>query len=178
MIAVVPPDWRFLFIGSKKSVFAVSRGFGIQIQQALGKIDLIVLPKPWVLNTGEDQARLLTDVRFYDEFLPGAAWILKYNRESILCSNSETSRPEDEGFAGYGGLSLRRVSTIKKALGFQKRRNDSGPEDEWFGKRITSIPGEKVANGSKGVFTVENSLMDKPMGYYTPNHGRGLKKDV
>ncbi|KAF5121160.1 hypothetical protein E5D57_013496 [Metarhizium anisopliae] len=191
MIAVVPPDWRFLFVGSSKSVFTVGRGFGIQIQQALGKIDLKVLPEPWVINTDEDQARLLADVRFYDEFLPEAAWILKYNRESILCSNSEISlndwldyswagaaRPEDQGFAGYGGLSLRRVSSIKKVLGFQKRHNNSEPEDEWLGKRIMSMPGEKVANGSGGVFAVENSLADKPMGYYAPKYGRGLNKDV
>lgn len=90
-IAVVPPDWRFLFIGSKRSVFAVGRGFGIQIQQDLGKIDLMVLPKPWLIQTDEDRARLWTDMRFYDEFLPEVEWILKYDRDSILCSNSEIS---------------------------------------------------------------------------------------
>lgn len=102
MIAVVPSDWRFLFIGSEASVFTVGRGFGIQVQRGLGKIDLKVLPEPWAIRTDGDQARLLTDERFYDEFLPGVAWLLKYNRDSILCSNSETSLNEwlDVSWAG------------------------------------------------------------------------------
>lgn len=75
-------------------------------------------------------------------------------------------------------MSLRRVSAIKKVLGFQKRYNDSEAEDEWFGKRIMSLPGEKVADGSEGAFAVENNFMDEPMGYYARNSGRGLDKDI
>lgn len=94
MMAVVPPDWRFLFIGSNKSVISVGRALGIKHQQVIGKLDLMVLPEPWEIDTKEKVFRLLTDVRFYDEFLPGVEWILKYESDSILCANSPKSLNE------------------------------------------------------------------------------------
>ncbi|EGU73822.1 hypothetical protein FOXB_15662 [Fusarium oxysporum f. sp. conglutinans Fo5176] len=192
MIAVVPPDWRFVFIGSKKSVFAVGREFGIQLQQGLGKIDLMTSPNAWPIGTDEDRNRLLTDTRFYEEFLPGAEWLLMFNYESILCANSEVNlsyelhrrrhlantdaRPDDSTFAGYGGLSIRRVSAIQRVLSFQKRLNDSDNEDKWFGKRLSILPNAKVANATDPPFAVENSIRPNPMGYYAPGRGRGLDK--
>ena len=91
MISTVPPDWRFVFIGTNKSVLTVSRSFAMQYQQLNGKLDLITLPKPWKIDDKEDVYRLLTDMRFYEEFLPEAEWILKYESDSILCSNSGDS---------------------------------------------------------------------------------------
>lgn len=91
MISVVPPDWRFLFIGSELSVVSVGRTYATQHQQVIGKLDLMVLPEPWRIDSKENIYRLLTDMRFYDEFLPGVEWILKYEHDSILCANSETS---------------------------------------------------------------------------------------
>ena len=91
MISVVPPDWRFVFIGSNKSVISVSRSFATQNQEANGKLDLVVLPRPWAIDSKEDVYRLLTDIRFYDQFLPGVEWILKFESDSILCANSDDS---------------------------------------------------------------------------------------
>ena len=88
MIATVPPDWRFVFIGTNKSVTHVGRSFATQYHQVDGKLDLMILPKPWTIDSKEDVFRLLTDMRFYDEFLPGVEWILKYESDSILCSRS------------------------------------------------------------------------------------------
>ncbi len=91
MMAVVPPDWRFLFIGSNKSVAAVGKSFGTKYQQAAGKLDLMIAPEPWSIEDQEHIWRMLTDTRFYDELLPGVEWLLKFESDSILCSNSETS---------------------------------------------------------------------------------------
>lgn len=91
MISVVPPDWRFLVIGSQDSKFSVGRAHAIKWQQALGKLDLVELPHPWAVQSTEDVFRLMTDVRFYDQFLPGVEWVLKYEHDSLLCANSETS---------------------------------------------------------------------------------------
>lgn len=91
MISVVPPDWRFLFIGSNNSVAAVGRAFGIKYQQVAGKLDLMIAPEPWSIEDKEHVWRMLTDIRFYDELLPGVEWLLKYESDSILCSNSEDS---------------------------------------------------------------------------------------
>lgn len=199
MIAVVPPDWRFLFIGSPQSVFAVGQTVATKHHQAIGKLNLMVLPDLWAGNGMEDVSRMLTDVRFYDEFLPGVEWLLKYEQDSILCANSETSlnewldwswagstryasqplsRPElrpsrrtKDQFAGDGGLSMRRVSAVKRIISFQTRYNDTEPEDEWFGRRLAALPGERVASRFGGDFAVENALMDKPMGYHVRSVG-------
>lgn len=94
MISVVPPDWRFLFIGSNLSVISVGRSLPVRHQQVIGKLDLMVLPEPWEIDSKEHVFRLLTDVRFYDEFLPDVEHILKYESDSILCANSGKSLDE------------------------------------------------------------------------------------
>lgn len=111
MMAVVPPDWRFLFIGSRESIHGVSQAYSVKHQQVIGRLDLMELPLPWGIASKEDVFRLLTDARFYDEFLPGVEWILKYEHDSILCANAETSLNDwlDWDWAGaprYVGLSL------------------------------------------------------------------------
>ncbi|KAF8859596.1 hypothetical protein BDZ45DRAFT_353050 [Acephala macrosclerotiorum] len=182
MISVVPPDWRFMFIGSNKSVISVSRSFATQYQEANGKLDLVVLPKPWSIDSKEDVYRLLTDLRFYDEFLPEVEWLLKFESDSIMCARSDDSLNDwlhyswagaprsasaTDRFAGNGGLSLRRMSAVRQILNFQARYNDTEPEDEWFGKRLTVLPGAKVASGAqKDHFSVEEVWHDKPMGYH------------
>ncbi|KAH7230284.1 hypothetical protein B0J15DRAFT_410844 [Fusarium solani] len=191
MIAVVPPDWRFVFIGSKKSVFTVGREYGIQLQQGLGKIDLMRLPSPWSIKTEEDLNRLYTDSRFYNEFLPGVEWLLTFNSESILCANAQLSlndwldytwagaaRSDVKEFAGYGRLSLRRVSAIQQVLSFQKRYNDTDQEDTWFGKRLYILPDAKLANLTNQVFAVQNNISENAMGYHALGRGRNLDKEV
>lgn len=91
MISVVPPDWRFKFIGSNKSVIALSRSFATQYQEANGKLDMVVLPPPWKVDNKEDVNRLLTDVRFYDEHLQGVEHLLKFESDAIMCANSADS---------------------------------------------------------------------------------------
>ena len=69
----------------------MSRSFATQFQQANGKLDMIVMPQPWKIDNKEDVYRLMTDMRFYDEILPGVEWILKYESDSIMCGRSEDS---------------------------------------------------------------------------------------
>lgn len=212
MTTVVPPDWRFLFIGSPESIHSVSQAYSIKHQQVIGKLDLMELPPPWTVASKEDVSRLLTDSRFYDQFLPGVEWILNYEHDSILCANSETSlndrldwdwagasryvfdpmlgnhgkfliqharyRNDDDRFSGNGGLSLRRVSVIKRILSFQARFNDSEPEDEWFGKRLWVLPGAKVASKVDGAIAVEDVYMERPMGYHIRGGGGNLNEEI
>ncbi|KFY46113.1 hypothetical protein V494_00614 [Pseudogymnoascus sp. VKM F-4513 (FW-928)] len=180
MISVVPPEWRFLFIGTNKSVAAVGRSFAIKHQQAAGKLDLMVVPKPWEIKNKEHVWRMLTDSHFYTDLLPDVEWIMKYESDSIMCSNSKDSlndwlrydwaaapRSETDTFAGNGGLSIRRVAAIKRVLDFQSRDADSEPEDEWFGKRISAMPDFKVASGLDAKhFSVEEVYHEAPMGYH------------
>jgi hypothetical protein len=76
-------------------------------------------------------------------------------------------RTPDDRFAGNGGLSIRRISAIKRVLKIQERFNDTMAEDEWFGKRVIVTPGLKVATGEmENHFSVEELYHDKPMGYH------------
>ncbi|KAI1116169.1 hypothetical protein F5Y14DRAFT_459647 [Nemania sp. NC0429] len=199
MIAVVPPDWRFVFVGTGPSAASVGRSHAARHQQAVGKLDLLVLPAPWEIDSKEKVYRLLTDRRFYDEFLPGAEWLLRYEHDSILCANSPTGldewlgwdwagapRSPEDRFAGNGGLSIRRVSAIRRVLGFQERHNDTIPEDEWFGTRMRTLPGAKVASTSEGgagggqLLAVEDHYVPDAMamGFHVRDGGRGLSDAV
>jgi hypothetical protein len=117
MISVVPPDWRFLFIGSNESVIAVGKSFATKYQQVAGKLDLMIAPGPWSIEDKEHVYRMLTDSRFYDELLPGVEWILKYEADSILCANSADSLNDwlDYDWAGAPRLATRQ-STFHRRL--------------------------------------------------------------
>ena len=78
-------------MGSPKSVISVSRSFAVQYHEANGKLDLVVLPKPFSIEDKENVFRTLTDLRFYDQILPTAEWIMKYESDAILCANSDDS---------------------------------------------------------------------------------------
>ncbi|KAG5748503.1 hypothetical protein H9Q70_008835 [Fusarium xylarioides] len=192
MIGVVPPDWRLIFIGSQKSVWTVGRAFGIQVQQGMGKIELMQLPQPWKIRSREDKSRLLTDSRFYDEFLPSVEWLLMFSSDSILCANSELSlndwldytwagaadNRENKNLAVYGDLSLRRISAIKQILSFQSRYNDSAADDSWFGTRLEVLPDAKLAMTLDRPFAVQNNITSNPMGYNLQAHGNLVDQDV
>ncbi|KAH7203378.1 hypothetical protein BKA60DRAFT_545966 [Fusarium oxysporum] len=163
-----------------------------KVQQGLGKIELMQLPQPWRIRSREDRSRLLTDTRFYDEFLPGVERLLMFSSDSILCANSElsmndwldwtwagaTDNRENKNFAVYGDLSLRRVSAIKQILSFQSRYNDSASEDSWFGTRLEVLPDAKVAMTSDRPFAVQNNITSKPMGYNLQTRGNLVDQDV
>jgi hypothetical protein len=88
-------------------------------------------------------------------------------------------RTLNDRFAGNGGLSLRRISMVKKILEFQERFNDTQPEDEWFGKRILVYPGSTVASGEQEKsFSVEDVWHEKPMGFHVRDGGMQLAEDV
>lgn len=185
MLSIVPPEWKSLVIGSNASVVSIGRAYAIKYQQAIGKLDLMVLPEPWNITSKEHVFRTLTDARFYDEFLPGVEWILKYESDSILCANADTSlnswldwswvgapRTFNDKFPGNGGLSLRRVSAIQQVLAFQARYNDSEPEDEWFSKRVYLLPGAKVASPTDQALSVEDTYFPGAMGFHVRDGGR------
>lgn len=94
--------------------------------------------------------------------------------------NANTGRrTAEDHFAGNGGLSFRRISAVRRILGFQSRYNNTDPEDEWFGKRITVLPGALVADAQEEQhFSVEDVWHESPMGYHARNGGQDLADDV
>lgn len=74
---------------------------------------------------------ILMDIWFYDEFLLGVEYLLKYEVDSILCVNFEDSlndwldwdfvgvlRRVDDYFVGNGGLLFWCVLIIKRVFSF------------------------------------------------------------
>lgn len=63
------------------------------------------------------------------------------------------------------------MSAVKWVLAFQSRHNNSEPEDEWFVKRLSAMPDERVASRLHGAFAVQSVPAERPMGYHVPSGG-------
>ncbi|RBR16171.1 hypothetical protein FVER53590_13510 [Fusarium verticillioides] len=185
-------DPRKNYNASKVALIIEHEPLPLLVQQGLGKIELMQLPQPWKIRSNEDTNRLLTDTRFYDEFLPEVEWLLKFSRDSILCANSElslndwldytwagaTNNRQNKALAVYGDLSLRRISVIKQILSFQSRYNDSEADDSWFGSRLEVLPDAKLAMTSDQPFAVQNNITSRPMGYNLQARGNLVDQEV
>ncbi|KAK7751303.1 hypothetical protein SLS62_006709 [Diatrype stigma] len=160
-ISVVPPDWRFRFMGSPESVASINASVAIRQQVAAGKLDLTYIPRNMSTASQELISRFLTNRWLYETVLQPAEWLLVFQTDSILCANSRQNLNDfleydwvgapwnpSGRFGGNGGLSLRRVSAIVDILRDQVRADDSEPEDVWLTERLGHRPGAKMANGS------------------------------
>lgn len=127
-ISVVPPDWRFRFMGSPESVASVNRSVAVRSQVASGKLDLTYIPTNMSTAGQEMISRFLTNLWLYETVLRPAEWLLVFQTDSILCANSRQNLNEyldydwvgapwnPQGrYGGNGGLSLRRVSAISES---------------------------------------------------------------
>jgi len=124
-VSVVPPDWRFRFMGSPESVSAVNSSHAVRAQVSAGKLDLTYIPSNMSTDGQEMISRFLTTLWLYETVLRPAEWLLVFQTDSILCANSRQNLNDyleydwvgapwnpDGRFGGNGGLSLRRVSAI------------------------------------------------------------------
>ncbi|KAM3080965.1 hypothetical protein ACMFMG_004924 [Clarireedia jacksonii] len=160
-MSVVPPDWRFRFMGSYESVAAVNNSRAIRQHVASGKLDLTYIPANMTTGSQEEISRFLTTLWLYETVLQPAEWLLVFQTDSMLCANSRQSlnnwleydwvgapwNPNGR-FGGNGGLSLRRVSAIIDVLRYQVREPNSEPEDVWLSDRLGHRPNAKLANGT------------------------------
>ncbi|RDL35371.1 Uncharacterized protein BP5553_07302 [Venustampulla echinocandica] len=160
-MTVVPPDWRFRFMGSIESVALVNSSRAVRDQVAAGKLDLTYIPANMTTGSQEEISRFLTTLWLYETVLQPAEWLLVFQTDSVLCANSRQSLNNyleydwvgapwnpDGRFGGNGGLSLRRVSKIVDVLRNQERFPNSEPEDVWLTDRLGHRPGAKLANGT------------------------------
>lgn len=160
-MSVVPPDWRFRFMGSVESVEHLNSSRAIRDSVASGKLDLTYIPANMTTGSQEEISRFLTTLWLYETVLQPAEWLLVFQTDSMLCANSRQSlnnwldydwvgapwNPNGR-FGGNGGLSLRRVSRIIDILRNQKRIEGTEPEDVWLTERLGHRPGAKLANGT------------------------------
>ena len=160
-ISVVPPDWRFRFMGSEESVASINESVAIRHQVDIGKLDLTYIPSNMSVASTEFISRFLTNLWLYETVLQPAEWLLVFQSDSILCANSRQNLDDfldydwvgapwnpSGRFGGNGGLSMRKVSSIIEVLRDQVRIEGSEPEDVWLTDRLGDRPGAKMANGS------------------------------
>jgi hypothetical protein len=160
-MSVVPPDWRFRFMGSIESVEYLNSSRAIRNHVQSGKLDLTYIPANMTTGSQEEISRFLTTLWLYEVVLQPAEWLLIFQTDSMLCANSRQTlnnwldydwvgapwNPNGR-FGGNGGLSLRRVSRIIEVLRNQNRIPDTEPEDVWLTDRLGHRPGAKLANGT------------------------------
>jgi hypothetical protein len=160
-MSVVPPDWRFRFMGSLESVQRVNQSRAIRDAVARGKLDLTYIPANMTTGSQEEISAFLTTLWLYEVVLQPAEWLLVFQTDSMLCANSRQTlnswldydwvgapwNPTGR-FGGNGGLSLRRVSRIIDILRHQQRIPLTDPEDVWLTDRLGHRPGAKLANGT------------------------------
>jgi len=184
-MSVVPPEWRFQFMGSNESVDMMKNSAAIMRQVEAGKMDLTYIPSNMTTNGGEAISQFLTTLWVYETLLQPAEWLLVFQTDSILCAHSLDDLDSwlqydwvgapwstEHRYGGNGGLSLRRVSSIIQVLRHQQRLEGSEPEDVWLTERLGHLPNPKVANGTEAqTFSVEGIGSETPMGYHLGGSG-------
>lgn len=91
MIAVVPFEWRFVYMGSKESLARVTKSIPIRDYQKSGKLVLREVPAGFDASDNEGMHRMLTHMRFYEEVVDPAEWFLLFRSDTILCAQSNQS---------------------------------------------------------------------------------------
>jgi hypothetical protein len=82
MISVVPPDWRFRFMGSNESLPLVNNSAAIRRQVSVGKLDLTYIPSNMSVSGGEEISQFLTNRWIYETVLQPAEWLLIFQTDS------------------------------------------------------------------------------------------------
>ncbi|KAJ4391967.1 hypothetical protein N0V93_005587 [Gnomoniopsis smithogilvyi] len=160
-MSVVPPDWRFRFMGSVESVEFINKSVAIREQVNAGKLDLTYIPSNMSVASQEEISRFLTNLWMYETVLAPAEWLLIFQTDSILCANARRNlndyleydwigAPWQPGarFGGNGGLSIRRVSAIIDVLRSQTRADFSEAEDVWLSERLGHRPNARMADAT------------------------------
>lgn len=181
-MSVVPPDWRFRFMGSIESVEHINQSVAIREHVTAGKLDLTYIPSNMSTSGQEMISRFLTNLWLYETVLQPAEWLLVFQTDSMLCANSPHNINDyleydwigapwnpNARWGGNGGLSIRRVSAMIDVLREQVRVDGSEPEDVWLAERLAHRPGARVANGtvsltfSGEMFSGESEDMEDPI---------------
>jgi hypothetical protein len=160
-MSVVPPEWKFRFMGSEESVAYINTSASIRHQVEIGKLDLTYIPPNMTTGSQEEISRFLTTLWLYETVLQPAEFLLVFQTDSMLCANSRQSINEwleydwvgapwnpNGKWGGNGGLSLRKVKPIIEILRNQVREPNTIPEDVWLAERLAGRPNARMANGT------------------------------
>ncbi|EPS40722.1 hypothetical protein H072_5411 [Dactylellina haptotyla CBS 200.50] len=192
-MAVVPPEWPFMFMGSNESIAHINKSAPIREYERNGKLTMKLLPENMTVGSQEELSKTMTNAWFYSQLLP-AEWLFIFQTDSIICANSNVtlndwiekdyswvgaSWGENTKYGGNGGFSLRRISHLLRVLSHQNRQDHEALEDWWLTDRLGHMPDAKMANGTEEVaFSVEKVPYETPLGYHTGWGGKLLMAPV
>lgn len=112
----------------------------------------------------------------------GLGHLGEHNLQQATAHNADhlLFRSITDRFGGNGGLSLRKVPTVKEVLSFQARVDNTESEDKWLSSRIGLLPQANNANATvSGTFSVEDVWFEEPLGYHiNPSLTPGNSPDV
>jgi hypothetical protein len=91
MMSVVPPDWRFVLVGSRESLKRTNSSSTVRLQQDSGKLELRESPNVGDYQPQEKVDRMLTNLTFYENYTRTAEWLLVFHPDSVICARSETT---------------------------------------------------------------------------------------
>jgi Protein of unknown function (DUF5672) len=181
MVAIVPPEWRFMFMGSPEAISFMRASSRIAALEESRKLSIVKLPSNYSLKDRESVSQIFTDPYLYATIMAPAEHLLVFQPDSILCTNSDESLNDwlewdwvgapwsnTAPYAGNGGLSLRKVSKILKVLEREQRKHGDGRlEDQWLVDAIHALEGHHMPNATIAKhFSVESVWDDKPLGYH------------
>ncbi|RYP62278.1 hypothetical protein DL771_009808 [Monosporascus sp. 5C6A] len=176
-ISVVPPGWRFRFMGSTEFVEPINQSITIRQQVSAGKLDLTHIPSNMSTAGKEMISRFLTSLWLYETVLWPAEWLLVFQTDSILCGNGrqslneyleydwmrlENSEPEDTCGEAHSGAAVE----IGKIPGADRPANyASDLEAAGAGEYVKRIDDRREG-------------FHEPMGYHTAGGGTELHGSI
>lgn len=86
MIAVLPHDWRFRFMGSVESVQKINNSAAIRRHVHDGKLDLTYIPTNMSVGGQEQISHFLTDLWVNEQLLQPAEWLLVFQSDSMYAT--------------------------------------------------------------------------------------------
>lgn len=169
-------------MGSPASLAFMRAAPAISNLERIGRLEFLEIPDNYSVQSRESISRMFTDAHLYESILAPAEHLLVFQPDAIFCTNSEQSLNDyldydwvgapwstTSQFGGNGGLSLRKVSRVLKAIREKGPRphNDGALEDLWLVSKMHELPGWKMADAAVSKhFSVESVWDDRPLGYH------------
>ena len=94
---VVPPEWRFLFLGTEDTIRLARKSGTVRRYEEWGKLKLRSVegwsadwgPRWEDLSIDEMNNRLMTNLSFYEEEMKDVEHLLVFHSDGVLCANAE-----------------------------------------------------------------------------------------
>ena len=108
MMEVIPPEWRFVFLGTEKTASRVNTSSPVKRYQEWGKLRVGTV-ESWARVWGKEDvgidelhSRLLTNSSFYETELKGTEHLLVFHSDAVFCANSNRDVNEFLGWDWVG----------------------------------------------------------------------------